>query len=68
MQVDITYEDGHKTTVPIESVLELPKVGTEITCATCKQKTRISRVGIPYRVERIDASGNENQQSLLKGE
>lgn len=66
MQVDLFLTCGCRITVPVESVLVLPKIGEEIKCKIHQKVAIVERVGTPYRIEHIDTSNDDNQQSLLK--
>lgn len=70
LEVEVQIEGHpHIFLMEIESVLELPKVGEEATCARCNFKGKLSRVGIPGRKDRqdeSDSSFSEKQSSLLR--
>lgn len=65
MQVDILLDCGHILSVPIESVLLVPQVGASIRCTQCHTNQKVSKVGTPYRVERINVNNDKSQRSMM---
>lgn len=68
LKVEVMGEDGHITTIAIDSVLEVPQKGTSYTCGRCGKETKVKNVSIPYR---DDSNGKNNhvdngQESVLK--
>lgn len=69
LMVEVNCVDGHTFTMPIDSVLEVPKKGASIVCGKCGNQSTVLNVGFPYRADsngqhsHVDTDG---QQSLIK--
>jgi len=53
MEVEVLLSCGHILLIPVENIMELPRIGEKIRCAQCRQIGTVKRVGEPYRVKFI---------------
>lgn len=63
VEVQTDCNPQHLFMMHIDTVLNLPKVGVDITCQTCRRKAKIMKVGVPGRI-REPKPVSKNQTSL----
>jgi len=68
LRVDLLLTCNHIVSIPIESVLAIPALETELVCATCHEKARILKAGNPYHVALDEDSkpADSSQISMLE--
>lgn len=65
MEVELLLDCGEIIVIPIENVISVPPIGSEVTCSLCGKKQNIKRVGIPYYVTHTHVDENKSQRSIL---
>lgn len=61
-QVDIQFSCSHITTVPCESIMDMPRKGMEVRCARCKKIVTIINVGRLYKTKIPDKQKDEKDK------
>lgn len=65
LQIDVLLSCSDILSIPIESVLKIPKPGSNVVCRLCRKEVTIKRVGQPYIVEHYPTPIENNQKNIL---